>query len=59
MTALRQRMANDMTVRGLAENTKLSYRNRPVNGVLDERGGRRRVVGFRPVAATQAFHRRS
>ena len=25
MTALRQRMINDMTVRGLAENTKLSY----------------------------------
>ena len=27
MTPLRQRMTNDMTVRGLAENTKRSYLN--------------------------------
>ena len=27
MTPLRQRMINDMTVRGLAENTKKSYLN--------------------------------
>ena len=27
MTQLRQRMVNDMTVRGLAENTKKSYLN--------------------------------
>ena len=33
MTPLRQRMINDMTVRGLAENTKLSYL-RSVTGLV-------------------------
>ena len=32
MTPLRQRMTNDMTVRGLAENTKRSYLTSVRNG---------------------------